>query len=58
MLFRSLGDFRTSMLADYEAGRALELAPQLGAIVEIAQRLEVPAPFSRAVFGLARLLSA
>jgi len=53
-----LGDFRTSMLADYEAGRALELAPQLGAIVEIAQRLEVPAPFSRAVFGLSRLLSA
>jgi 2-dehydropantoate 2-reductase len=26
-----LGDFRTSMLADLEAGRPLELAPQLGA---------------------------
>jgi hypothetical protein len=30
----------------------------VGAIVEIAQRLEVPAPFSRAVLSLARLLSA
>jgi 2-dehydropantoate 2-reductase len=53
-----LGDFKTSMLADLEAGRPLELAPQLGAVAEIAQRLEVPAPFMRAVLGLTRLLSA
>jgi 2-dehydropantoate 2-reductase len=53
-----LGDFRTSMLADLEAGRQLELAPQLGAVAEIAQRLDVPAPFMRAILGLARLLSA
>jgi 2-dehydropantoate 2-reductase len=53
-----LGDFRTSMLADLEAGRALELAPQLGAVVEIAQRLDVPAPFMRAILGLTGLLSA
>lgn len=52
-----LGDFRTSMLSDVEAGRPLELAPQLGAIVEIAQRLDVPAPFCRSILGLARLLS-
>jgi 2-dehydropantoate 2-reductase len=51
-----LGDFKTSMLADLEAGRALELAPQLGAVAEIAQRLEVPAPFVRGVLGLTRLL--
>ncbi len=53
-----LGDFRTSMLADLEAGRPLELAPQLGAVAEIAQRLDVPAPFMRAILGLTRLLSA
>jgi 2-dehydropantoate 2-reductase len=55
---RRLGDFRTSMLADVESGRPLELAPQLGAVVEIADRLAVPAPFCRSVFGLTRLLGA
>ena len=53
-----LGDFRTSMLADLEAGRPLELAPQLGAVAEIAQRLDVPAPFVRSILGLTRLLGA
>ena len=53
-----LGDFKPSMLTDLEAGRALELAPQLGAVVEIADRLGVPAPFCRSILGLTRLLSA
>jgi 2-dehydropantoate 2-reductase len=52
-----LGDFRTSMLADLETGHALELAPQLGAVAEIAHRLDVPAPFVRSILGLTRLLS-
>jgi 2-dehydropantoate 2-reductase len=52
-----LGNFATSMLADLEAGRPLELAPQLGAVVEIASLLGVPAPFSRSILGLARLIS-
>lgn len=52
-----LGNFATSMLADLEAGRPLELAPQLGAVVEIAGLLGVPAPFSRSILGLARLIS-
>jgi 2-dehydropantoate 2-reductase len=52
-----LGDFKTSMLADLEAGRALELDPQLGAVVEIAHLLDIPTPFLRAVLGMARLLS-
>ena len=51
-----LGDFKTSMLADLEAGRPLELDPQLGAVVEIAQRLEVAAPFMRSVLALTRLI--
>jgi 2-dehydropantoate 2-reductase len=55
---RRLGDFRTSMLADVESGRQLEIAPQLGAVVEIAERLGVPAPFCRSILGLTRLLSA
>ncbi len=51
-LTQRLGDFKPSMLADLEAGRALELAPQLGAVVEIAERLDICAPFMRAVLGL------
>lgn len=54
---RRLGDFRTSMLADLEAGRPLELDPQLGAVVEIAQRLQVDAPSMRSVLALTRLIS-
>jgi hypothetical protein len=30
---------------------------QLGAVAEIAGRLDVPAPFMRSILGLARLLS-
>jgi 2-dehydropantoate 2-reductase len=55
---RRLGNFRTSMLADLEAGRELEYAPQLGAVVEIADRLGIPTPHCRAILGLIRLLSA
>jgi 2-dehydropantoate 2-reductase len=50
-----LGDFKTSMLADMEAGRALELDPQLGAVVEIARLLDISTPFLRAVLGLTTL---
>ena len=52
-----LGDFKTSMLADLEAKRPLELGPQLGAVVEIAGLLEIPVPFLDAVLGLATLVS-
>jgi 2-dehydropantoate 2-reductase len=52
-----LGDFKTSMLADMEAGRPLELDPQLGAVVEIADLLAVPTPFLRSILGLTRLVS-
>ena len=51
-----LGDFKTSMLADLEAGVPLELAPQLGAVCEIAARMQISAPFMRAILGLARLV--
>jgi 2-dehydropantoate 2-reductase len=50
-----LGDFKTSMLADMEAGRPLELEPQLGAVVEIASLLGIPTPYLRSVLGLTQL---
>ncbi len=52
---RKLGDFKTSMLRDAEAGRPLETGPILGALVEIADLLNEPAPFLRAVLGLMRV---
>jgi 2-dehydropantoate 2-reductase len=53
---RKLGSFKTSMLQDLEAGRRLELDPLLGVLVEMADRLDRPAPFIRAVYGMARQL--
>lgn len=53
---RRLGAFRTSMLQDLEAGRPLELGPVLGCLVELAQRLAVPAPLLTGIHGLVRLL--
>lgn len=55
---RRIGAFRTSMLQDLEAGRRLELGPILGAVVEMVERVGVPAPVSRGVLGLIRLLEA
>jgi 2-dehydropantoate 2-reductase len=49
-----LGDFRTSMLADAEAGRPLEVEGLLGVVVELAEKLGEPVPASRAVYALAR----
>lgn len=53
---RRIGAFRTSMLQDLEAGRRLELGPILGALVEMAERLDHPAPVMRGVHGLVALL--
>ena len=54
---RRLGDFRTSMLNDVEAGRALEVEGILGAVVELAEKLGEPVPASRVVYALARGLN-
>lgn len=51
---RRLGDFRTSMLNDAEAGRPLEVEGLLGVVVELAEKLGEPVPASCAVYALAR----
>lgn len=40
----ALGDFKTSMLQDYEAGRRLELDAIVGAVIELAEIVDVPVP--------------
>ncbi|MFM2210080.1 MAG: 2-dehydropantoate 2-reductase [Burkholderiaceae bacterium] len=52
---RKLGAFKTSMLQDVEAGRAVELDALVGAVWELGQLTGVPTPFTDALFGLARL---
>jgi 2-dehydropantoate 2-reductase len=52
---RKLGNIKTSMLRDWEAHRELEIAPILGVLAEISDRVDVPAPFLHAVLGLLRL---
>jgi 2-dehydropantoate 2-reductase len=54
---RKLGAFKTSMLQDVEAGRAIELDALVTVVREIAQRVGVATPFIDALLGLARLHS-
>jgi len=50
-----VGDHRTSMLHDLEAGKPLEIECMTGAVLEIAGRVGVPAPHTAALDGLIRL---
>ena len=52
-----LGAFKTSMLQDVEAGRAIELDAIVGSVHEIGQRVGVPTPHIDALFGLTRLFA-
>jgi 2-dehydropantoate 2-reductase len=52
---RKLGSFKTSMLQDVEAGKAVELDALVGAVKELGQLTQVNTPYTDALFGLARL---
>jgi 2-dehydropantoate 2-reductase len=52
---RRLGAFKTSMLQDVEAGRAIELDSLVGAVRELGQHVGVETPLIDAIFGLARV---
>jgi 2-dehydropantoate 2-reductase len=51
-----VGDHKTSMLQDLEAGRRLELECIAGAVVELADRLGLAVPHLRTLYACARLL--
>jgi 2-dehydropantoate 2-reductase len=54
-----LDDVKTSMLQDYERGRALELDPIVGVVIEVADRYGVAVPHLRAAYAqLARVAGA
>jgi len=52
-----VGEHKTSMLQDLEAGRPMELEAVVGAVVELGERLKIPMLHTRAVYACARLLS-
>jgi 2-dehydropantoate 2-reductase len=56
-LARELGAFKTSMLQDALAGRALELDALVSAVHEIGTRLGVATPNIGALLGLTRLMA-
>ncbi|MFG6415873.1 2-dehydropantoate 2-reductase [Roseateles sp. DC23W] len=58
VITRSLGAFKTSMLQDIEAGRAIETDALLAAPRELAQQLGVATPMLDALLGLTRLMDA
>ena len=52
----AVGEHKTSMLQDLEAGKPLEVDALLGAVVEIADGNGVPIPSLRVVYELTKLL--
>jgi 2-dehydropantoate 2-reductase len=56
-LTRKLGAFKTSMLQDAEAGKAVELDALVGAVREIGQKVGEKTPNIDALLGLSRLFA-
>ncbi len=53
-----VGDHKTSMLQDLEAGRPLEIDALTGSVVELGDRLGVPVPHLRTLYSSVKLLQA
>ena len=51
---RRVGNHKSSMLQDREAGKALELDALTGVIIELGERLGIPTPATRNVYALAK----
>jgi 2-dehydropantoate 2-reductase len=51
-----VGEHKTSMLQDLEAGRPIELEALVGAVVELGERVGLPMTCSRTVYNCTKLL--
>jgi 2-dehydropantoate 2-reductase len=51
-----VGDHKTSMLQDLEAGRPMEIDALTGSVVELGDRLGVPVPHLRTLYAAVKLL--
>jgi 2-dehydropantoate 2-reductase len=52
-----VGEHKTSMLQDLEAGRPLELEAIVGSVVELGERIGVAMPHTRSVYACTKLLA-
>lgn len=52
-----VGEHKTSMLQDLEAGRPLELEAIVGAVLEVGDRIGLPMPHTRSVYACTKLLA-
>jgi 2-dehydropantoate 2-reductase len=52
-----IGEHKTSMLQDLEAGRPMELEALVGAVVELGERVGLPMSSTRTVYSCAKLLA-
>jgi 2-dehydropantoate 2-reductase len=52
-----VGDHKTSMLQDLQAGRPMELEALVGAVVELGERVGLPMPCTRTVYQCTKLLA-
>jgi len=52
-----VGEHKTSMLQDLEAGRPMELEAVVGAVVELGERVGLPMTCTRTVYECAKLLA-
>jgi 2-dehydropantoate 2-reductase len=52
-----VGEHKTSMLQDLEAGRPMELEALVGAVVELGERVGLAMPYTRTVYSCAKLLA-
>ena len=53
-----VGDHKTSMLQDVEAGQTLEIEPLIGSFLELGRLTETPMPATDTVYALVSLLNA
>jgi 2-dehydropantoate 2-reductase len=51
-----VGEHKTSMLQDLEAGRPMELEALVGSVVELGEKVGVPMPYTRTIYSCAKLL--
>ncbi len=53
----AVGEHKTSMLQDYEAGRTLELEALVGAVLELGRLTDIPTPAISAIYACVKLLT-
>jgi 2-dehydropantoate 2-reductase len=51
-----VGEHKTSMLQDLEAGRPLELEALVGSVVELGEKVGIAMPYTQTVYNCAKLL--